>query len=112
MGIAPVWGYQLIIAISLAHLFKLNKVIVAVAANISVPPMIPFILYFSYMTGGLALNGYWHLPENVVVNFAFIRDNFFQYVIGSLIFGALLSLLIGMIVLISLLLFRKKPLKN
>ena len=41
MGIIPIWGYQLITAIALAYLLRLNKLIVIVAANISIPPMIP-----------------------------------------------------------------------
>ena len=45
MGIVPAWGYQMLITLFLAHLFRLNKVIAIVAANISIPPMIPFLLY-------------------------------------------------------------------
>ena len=38
MGIIPIWGFQLVTAIFLAVLFKLNKVLVIIAANISIPP--------------------------------------------------------------------------
>jgi len=55
MGIFPIWGYQMITAIVLAHVFKLNKFIVIVAANISIVPMIPVILYLSYITGGFVM---------------------------------------------------------
>ena len=51
MGIVPIWGYQMIVAGVLAHLMGLNKVITIVASNISIPPMIPFLLFGSY--------GYW-----------------------------------------------------
>ena len=44
MGIVPLWGYQMLITLFLAHLFRLNKVIALVAANISIPPMIPLLL--------------------------------------------------------------------
>jgi uncharacterized protein (DUF2062 family) len=37
----------------LAHVFRLNKPVALLASNISIPPMMPFILY-----GGLAL-GHW-----------------------------------------------------
>ena len=64
MGIVPIWGYQLVTAIALAYLFRLNKLLVIVAANISLPPMIPLILYLSYLTGSLVLGGRAHLmPE-------------------------------------------------
>jgi len=52
-GIAPIWGYQMIAAAALAHFLKLNKAIALLASNISIPPVMPFILY-----GGLAL-GHW-----------------------------------------------------
>ena len=38
-GIVPLWGYQMLITLFLAHLFRLNKVIALVAANISIPPI-------------------------------------------------------------------------
>ena len=41
MGIVPIWGYQMLATLFLAHVLKLNKVIAIVAANISIPPMIP-----------------------------------------------------------------------
>jgi uncharacterized protein (DUF2062 family) len=52
-GIAPIWGFQLVAALALAHRWRLNKAITAVASNISIPPVMPFILY-----GALAL-GHW-----------------------------------------------------
>lgn len=52
-GIAPIWGYQMVAAATLAHLLRLNKSIALLASNISIPPIMPFILY-----GGLAL-GHW-----------------------------------------------------
>ena len=51
MGIVPIWGFQLLIGIPLAHFFKLNKTLFIIAANISIPPMIPFILFLSYKMG-------------------------------------------------------------
>ncbi|MES1225118.1 MAG: DUF2062 domain-containing protein, partial [Bacteroidota bacterium] len=41
MGIVPIWGFQLLAAIALAIVLRLNKALVIIAANISVPPMIP-----------------------------------------------------------------------
>jgi glycosyltransferase involved in cell wall biosynthesis len=55
MGITPFWGYQIWLALGLAHLLKLNKVIVAIFSNISIPPFIPFILYGSYYAGAKML---------------------------------------------------------
>jgi glycosyltransferase involved in cell wall biosynthesis len=53
MGITPIWGFQMLVAVLLSHFFKLNKVLVLAFSNISLPPVIPFIVYLSYKTGGL-----------------------------------------------------------
>jgi uncharacterized protein (DUF2062 family) len=42
MGLSPFWGFQTLLVISLAVLFKLNKVLAFVASNVSLPPFIPF----------------------------------------------------------------------
>lgn len=55
-GIVPIWGFQFALAIVAAVFFKLNKFIVGLAAQISVPPMIPFILFASVKTGEFVLN--------------------------------------------------------
>ncbi|MEO6303967.1 MAG: DUF2062 domain-containing protein, partial [Bacteroidia bacterium] len=52
-GIVPIWGYQLVSAIGAAYLFRLNKAIVILTANISIPPFLPFILIASMKTGEL-----------------------------------------------------------
>lgn len=51
MGIVPIWGYQLIVGITLSHLMRLNKAIFIVAANISAPPLIPLVIYLSFVLG-------------------------------------------------------------
>lgn len=51
MGIIPIWGFQLLVGIALAHLLKLNKALFVLAANISIPPMIPLIVFLSYKMG-------------------------------------------------------------
>jgi uncharacterized protein (DUF2062 family) len=51
MGIVPIWGFQLIVAITLSFLLRLNKALVIIAANISIPPMWPLILFLSYEMG-------------------------------------------------------------
>ena len=110
MGIVPVWGYQLIIAIMLAFVLRLNKLIVIVAANISIPPMIPVILYLSYITGGLILN---NTDSNNIefssgITLEFVKDNLIQYIVGSFIFAIILSLSFGLFTYFFLKLFRKK----
>mgnify|MGYP001513211702 FL=1 len=107
MGIVPAWGYQMLITLFLAHLFRLNKVIAIVAANISIPPMIPFLLYGSYVTGCKVLGE----PVNLHLNelsFENVKSVIEQYLIGSVIFAAVCSILAGTIAFILLTACRKK----
>ena len=109
MGIVPVWGYQLITAIALAYLLRLNRLIVIVSANISIPPMIPFILYLSYITGGLILSGEYQLEFNSGITLAWVRDNLVQYIVGAVVFAVIAALIFGLVTIILLKAFRKKP---
>jgi glycosyltransferase involved in cell wall biosynthesis len=110
MGVAPVWGYQMLIAFGLAHLLKLNKVIVLVASNISIPPMIPVIIFASFRTGGLFIEANkLNIIYSKKLSLSLIKDNIVQYLTGSIVFGIILALTFGLITYILLLIFRKKP---
>ncbi len=94
MGIVPIWGYQIVCTIFLAHFLKLNKVIAVLFSNISIPPMIPFILFGSYATGC------WILGDELIfhyntLNFRNVTQVLAQYLVGSVIFAALCSLIAG-----------------
>ncbi len=106
MGILPVWGFQMLLAAFFAHLMKLNKMVVLVASNISIPPMIPFIVFFSYRLGGLILTDNSNLlnKESLELLQQHIAEGDFyqimeqlglgiwQYVLGSLALGLLIAL--------------------
>jgi glycosyltransferase involved in cell wall biosynthesis len=98
MGIVPIWGYQLVSAIVLAHFLKLNKVIVALAANISIPPMIPLLLYGSLKTGQIILDS---SPEESIfttgITFEAVKLNLREYLIGSMVFATIMALAIGFV---------------
>lgn len=108
MGIAPVWGWQMAIALALAILFKLNKVITLVASNISIPPLIPFILLASYFTGGLVLDRHNAINLDSGITMEFVKKNIFQYIIGSVVFGAAMSIFAGLVTWLLLKIFRNK----
>ncbi|MBU2651998.1 MAG: DUF2062 domain-containing protein [Bacteroidetes bacterium] len=109
MGIAPIWGWQLVTAIFLSFLLRLNKVIVIIAANISLPPMIPLIIYLSFKIGGFVLGkGSETVSYSSGFSFDMITDDFYQYIIGALSFGTALSISLGLITFLLLALFRKR----
>jgi glycosyltransferase involved in cell wall biosynthesis len=98
MGIIPIWGFQLMAAIFLAVLFRLNKALVIIAANISIPPMIPLIIFLSYKMGG------WWMGDRVMslsfsgnINLDTIKENLEQYIYGSITLAIIAALLAGLI---------------
>jgi uncharacterized protein (DUF2062 family) len=109
MGVAPVWGWQMAIALGIAVAFRLNKIIVLAVSNISIPPMIPFILYLSYISGGIVLGRGRGIDFRSDITLEFVTENLLQYVLGSLVFGVVLACLLGLITYILLLIFRKNP---
>jgi uncharacterized protein (DUF2062 family) len=94
MGILPIWGYQLVVGFFFAHLLRLNKAIFFIAANISIPPMIPGILYLSYVTGSYVLgHGSWKV--DVELNLVSIGQNLKQYLTGAVVFATLAGIVTG-----------------
>jgi len=90
MGIIPIWGFQMIVAVFFAYLFKLNKVIVLITSNISIPPFIPFILFGSYLCGHLLIGGE-ELRFSNTINLDNIQSVMKQYLIGSFVFAIILG---------------------
>jgi glycosyltransferase involved in cell wall biosynthesis len=105
MGIVPIWGYQLAVGFPLAHLFRLNKSIFFVAANISLPPMIPFILYFSYLTGGYVLGD--GGAQVSLDDISLETLNLKQYLAGAVILAVVSGIAAGLISYFVLSLIRK-----
>lgn len=108
-GISPLWGYQMLAAVATAHLLKLNKVITLVSSNISIPPMIPFILYGSFAAGAYILGEPVKLiPSELTLES--ISVSLKQYLIGSVAFAAVAGIAGLAISYLFLSIFRK-PLK-
>ena len=112
MGIIPIWGFQLVAAIFLAVIFKLNKALVIIAANISIPPMIPLIIFLSYKMGT------WWMGDRKVtlefsrnINLETIKANLEQYIYGSITLAIIAALLAGLISWITLRVSRQRSLK-
>jgi len=92
MGIVPIWGFQLLVGIPLAVYFRMNKVLFLTAANISLPPFIPFIIFGSYKFGGLFYKNGVQLDSFEDLTLESIHVNFVQYFLG----GTLLALFSGL----------------
>jgi uncharacterized protein (DUF2062 family) len=86
---------------------KLNKIVAVVFSNISIPPMIPFILYGSMLIGARILN-----IENVFlvenISLEVVGQSFGQYLIGSIALAAISGILIFITSLIVMIICKRK----
>lgn len=95
-GIIPLWGYQMIFAFATAHLMRLNKIVAVVFSNVSIPPMIPLILFGSLWTGARLLG------EEIAfsfreVDFALLADFMKQYLLGSVVLAAVAGCVVALV---------------
>ncbi|RYE24123.1 MAG: DUF2062 domain-containing protein [Sphingobacteriales bacterium] len=92
MGIVPVWGFQLAIGIPLSILFRMNKALFLIAANISIFPFTPFIWVASLATGKWLL-GYheWSLNWHTL-SLARFKQEGLAFFLG----GTVLSIVAGL----------------
>ncbi len=98
MGIVPIWGFQLATAIFLALLFRLNKPLVIIAANISIPPMIPFIIFASVKIGALWMGkNAIDISFNKNISLHTIQQSLQQYIAGSIILAIVAGFLFGLL---------------
>ncbi len=107
-GIIPLWGWQTILALTASHYFKLNKAFVILAANISLPPMMPFIIFGSFYTGSLVMNSPLLLSFNQNISLESIGNNLLQYIIGSMVLAVVAGLVVFLLSRLILQIFRKE----
>lgn len=94
IGFSPFWGFHTLLTISLAVLFKLNKVLAFVASNVSIPPFIPFIIAASLFLGAPFVGGNSNIFSQEL-NFDLVKNNLLQYLIGSAILSVSMSVISG-----------------
>jgi len=107
MGIIPIWGFQLVAAIALAFLFRLNKPLVILFANISIPPMIPLILFLSLVCGKLWIVNADIPLFNSALNLETVKPFLMQYIFGSISLAILSAIVFGTLTFIVLSTFKR-----
>jgi uncharacterized protein (DUF2062 family) len=109
IGVLPVWGFQMLVAYGTAYFLKLNRFVTVAASNISIPPMLPLILFLSYITGGLIVGYNKHVVRySSGISLTWVKENLLQYLVGSIVFGILAAIVLGTITWLLLRIFRKK----
>ena len=95
IGVSPFWGFQTIMVLALAAILRLNKLISFTFSNISIPPMIPFIIYGSLKMGSWVLNTNNSIEyDNISSDFNFLLS-LEEYIIGSFVLAFLSAILFG-----------------
>lgn len=112
MGIFPIWGFQLLIGIPLAILFRLNKVLFITAANISVPPMIPFIISGSFLMGQFVITDAVYPSQLLDFSLEAIKTNTVQYFAGAILLSCIAFTVVTIVGFLLFSLFRRKSLRK
>ncbi|MBQ4821350.1 DUF2062 domain-containing protein [Aquimarina sp. MMG016] len=99
IGISPFWGFQTLLVFALATIFKLNKPIAFLFSNVSIPPIIPFIIYASYQLGAIVMGKEMDLTLNIedIRSGKDVFKGLGQYVIGSFALAIVVSLISGIL---------------
>lgn len=108
IGISPFWGFQTVLLLFFATIFKLNKVIAYMASNVSFPPFIPFVIYGSLKMGSFFVSSDAPLILDSSVTLGDIQKNATQYIVGSLTLASVLALSAGLLSYMLLTLFSSK----
>jgi uncharacterized protein (DUF2062 family)/trans-aconitate methyltransferase len=65
IGCTPFYGFHLLLALGLASAFRLNRLKVYLAANISNPLVAPFLIAAELQVGGWIARGSWYSPTSL-----------------------------------------------
>lgn len=113
IGIIPVWGFQSFLSIFLAAIFKLNKAISFIGSNISIPPMIPLVVWASLKIGGMFIENHHPIQLNFdSLSFNSLKSHLVQYVVGSTILAIFMAFIIGCVCYVGLNIYSRKTIKN
>lgn len=111
MGIVPIWGFQLAVGIPLAILFRMNKALFIVAANISIPPIMFVIMALSVATGKLVLGMDALLPDIRNISLEMVKQEGAAFFLGGTILAVISGATVYLLSLLFLSLTRRKASK-
>lgn len=101
VGCTPLFGLHFPLCVLLALLFRLNKLVVYGAANLSIPPMVPILGFLSVQIGEYLLRGRppgLHLADFRSQGALELGRRFFSaWMVGGLVLGSGIGLVAGAI---------------
>ncbi len=112
IGLSPLWGFHTVLVIFLAILFNLNKVIAFAFSNVSLPPLIPLVFFFSIKYGSWILGKEFSFSMNEI-DLSFSAVKYLKpYIIGSVALAVTASAVLGLTSYVFFLIFERKKILN
>ena len=97
VGCTPLFGFHILLCIALSFALRLNKLVVYGAANLSIPPLVPFIGFASVQLGERALHGRWLALTRHDFRLDQVRQLARLFFVDWMVGGAILGTLIGLV---------------
>ena len=101
VGCSPAHGFQVLICLGLAALLRLNKLAVMLGLQVSAPPLTPLVIFAGLQTGEwVRFRRFLPLSPTQIraaVGPHLARSLIIDFVLGSLIVGAVLGTLAGVV---------------
>jgi len=99
VGCTPFLGFQVLIVIAIATLFRLNRIAAVLGAQVSTPPITPLLLFANAQVGAVLLHRHW-LPISfkavpAAPDLKWMLDLFLELLVGGLAVGGILALVFG-----------------
>lgn len=91
IGIVPIYGFQLLVAVSLAFFFRLNKPLTVASTFINNPLLQPLIIVSSVELGYLLRSGSFRPFRLSALSGAHVKEELVTWVMGSVVLGLLLG---------------------
>jgi glycosyltransferase involved in cell wall biosynthesis len=91
-GIMPIYGFQIMVGAAVAHQLRLNKATLLLASHISIPPVVPFILYGSMVLGHWIFTGQSLDISPHQITKGLTLEHFVEWIVGSLALGIAVGL--------------------
>jgi len=91
-GILPIYGFQIMVGAAVAHQLRLNKATLLLASHISIPPVVPFILYGSMVLGHWIFTGQSLDISPHQITKGLTLEHFMEWIVGSVALGVTVGL--------------------
>lgn len=95
IGLVPLYGFQTLLVLLLSSYFKLNKVVALAFSYISIPPLLPFIMYLEFKAGQWILNNYEGTSLYTQEGKLNLAENLGTYLAGSVSLALVASVVLG-----------------